>query len=531
MKPDQFYVQAIAVADGRIVFAGDEEAALGYEGPDTRVLDLDGGTMLPGLVDAHAHIMNLGHYLAELQMVGTTSSAQVRAMVLARQSEVPDGEWIIGRGWDQNDWKVQEFPTWRDLAGSERNPVYLKRVDGHAVWVNKTALDQCGVTADTPDPPGGEIIRDDEGNPTGVLIDRAKGLVFERIPEPSRQEKKRRIELAIKECRRFGLTGAHDAGSEQDELEIFEQMERQGDLQFRVFAMLDADADSLFAYEEMVKGPRMDDDAYLRVGAVKHYADGALGSRGAALLKDYEDRPGHVGLMRNPRQSLADWTRHAMDNQFQMCIHAIGDAGNRAAIDVYEEEIKRRGARNHRLRIEHVQVLALEDIERLAKLRIIAAMQPTHCTSDMYWAESRLGSKRIQGAYAWRKLIDAGAIIACGSDFPVEAVNPLLGIYAAVTRQDRNGWPEDGWYPQERMTREEAVRGFTANAAYAEFIEHARGTIEKGKMADFTVFDRDVFEIPADELLVTQVTYTIVGGEVVYDHAGTWDAAKVKVRR
>jgi predicted amidohydrolase YtcJ len=327
------------------------------------------------------------------------------------------------------------------------------------------------------------------------------------------------------------LTGAHDAGSEQDELEIFEQMERQGDLQFRVFAMLDADADSLFAYEEMVKGPRMDDDAYLRVGAVKHYADGALGSRGAALLKDYEDRPGHVGLMRNPRQSLADWTRHAMDNQFQMCIHAIGDAGNRAAIDVYEEEIKRRGARNHRLRIEHVQVLALEDIERLAKLRIIAAMQPTHCTSDMYWAESRLGSKRIQGAYAWRKLIDAGAIIACGSDFPVEAVNPLLGIYAAVTRQDRNGWPEDGWYPQERMTREEAVRGFTANAAYAEFIEHARGTIEKGKMADFTVFDRDVFEIPADELLVTQVTYTIVGGEVVYDHAGTWDAAKVKVRR
>jgi predicted amidohydrolase YtcJ len=522
MKAEHFYAQAVAVSDGRVVFVGDEDRAMRYRGPETRVLDLEGATLLPGLVDAHAHLLNLGSYIAELQLTGTKSVAQIRSMVEKRRLETPEGEWIIGRGWDQNDWEVQEFPTWRDLDGTESNPIYLKRVDGHAVWINSTALRLCGITRATPNPPGGEILRDADGRPTGVLVDKAVDIAFKKIPPPSRAEKKRRMRLAIAECQRFGLTGVHDAGVTREELEILDELEAAGELGFRVYAMLDADEDSLFAYEEVQKGPRMDEDAYVRVGAVKHYADGALGSRGALLLEPYSDRPGHRGYVRNSRQSLQWWTGHAMDNGFQMCVHAIGDGANHMMIDIYEEEIRRRHARDHRLRIEHAQVLSPDDIQRMGKLGIIAAMQPTHCTSDMYWAERRIGPERIKGAYAWRSLIDAGVVIACGSDFPVEAVSPLWGIYAAVTRQDREGWPRGGWYPQERMSREEAVAGFTTNAAFAEFTEHEKGTIEKSNIADFTVLDRDVFEVPAEELLVTQVMGTIVGGRVVFDRLGRW---------
>lgn len=528
MKPERFYVQAIAVSADRIVFVGDEDDALKYRGPDTHVLDLGGGTMLPGLVDAHAHLLNLGNYMAELKVTGTRSAKQIRDTVVARQVDTPKGSWIVGRGWDQNDWDSQRFPTWRELAGTERNPVYLRRVDGHAAWLNSTALRLCGITATTPDPPGGEILRDADGRPTGVLIDKAVYIAFKKIPPPSRDEKKQRIRRAIAECQRFGLTGVHDAGVLRDDLEILDELEAAGELGFRVYAMLDADEDSLFAYEAVQRGPRLDENAYVRVGAVKHYADGALGSRGALLLAPYSDRPGHVGFLRNPQQSLAWWVGYAMDNGFQMSVHAIGDGGNRTVIDLYEKEIRGRRARDHRLRIEHAQVLAPEDIERMAKLEIIAAMQPTHCTSDMYWAEKRIGPERIQGAYAWRTLMDAGVVIACGSDFPVEAVSPLWGIYAAVTRRDREGWPEGGWYPEQCMTREEAVAGFTANAAFAEFMEHAKGTIEKGKIADLTILDRDVFEIPPEELLVTQVIGTIVAGRVVYDRLGRWRSLTAK---
>jgi predicted amidohydrolase YtcJ len=525
LKPERFYVQSVAVNDGRVVYAGEQSNAMKYRGPATRVLDLDGGTMLPGLVDAHAHLMNLGNYVTELQLVGTTSAKQIREMTLTRIRSTADKTgWIEGRGWDQNDWDSTGFPTWRDLAGTEQMPVYLRRVDGHAGWLNKTALERCGIDASTPDPPGGELIRDAEGNPTGIVVDKAMDLVRKKIPKLSRAERKRRLLEAIRVCRRFGLTGIHDGGVKREVLEVFDELESSGELGFRVYCMLDADEDSLFALEAVAEGPRLEADAYVRVGAVKHYADGALGSRGALLLEDYADRPGHSGLHRNPRSSIEWWTRHAMDNGFQMCVHAIGDAGNRMVIDVYEKEIKERGARNHRLRIEHAQVLALEDIERVGELGIVASMQPTHCTSDLYWVEERLGPERVRGAYAWRKFIDAGAVLVCGSDFPVEGVSPLWGIYAAVTREDRAGWPEGGWHPEECLSREEAVRGFTTNAAYAEFTEHVKGTIERGNLADFTVFDRDILEIPAEELLVTQVTYTIVGGEVVFDRAGTWEA-------
>jgi predicted amidohydrolase YtcJ len=515
MNPERPQAEAVGILGNRIVFVGDRDESSRFQGPRTLVLDIGGLTMMPGLVDAHAHLMNLGRYLTELRLIGTSSADDVRQMVLSGQAQAKPGEWILGRGWDQNDWEIQEFPTWADLEGTEANPVFLKRVGGHAAWLNATALEVLGIAADTPDPFGGRIHRDEEGNPTGVLIDRAKDDAFEGIPEPAADKKTSLIRLAIEECRRFGLTGVHDAQTRRDELEIYRRLDRATDLGLRIYAMLDTD-DSTFVMSELSRGASVAEGSHLTVRAIKVYADGALGSRGAALLAPYADEPTNRGLMKNAPEDIRRWTQLAVQNGFQMCAHAIGDAGNRTIIDIYEEQMQSSPATEHRFRIEHAQVVSGRDITRMAKLGIVASMQPTHATSDMYWAEDRIGPARIEGAYAWRKLMDAGVVVACGSDFPVEAVNPLWGIYSAITRQDHSGWPPDGWYPDERMTIEEAVRGFTMNAAYAEFSEDEKGTIEKGKLADFTVLDRDIFVAPARALLETRAIYTIVDGQVVY---------------
>jgi predicted amidohydrolase YtcJ len=469
--------------------------------------------------------MNLGDFLAELQLVGTTSAAEIRERVLERQKATPRGTWIMGRGWDQNDWEAKVFPTWRDLAGTEANPVFLRRIDGHAAWLNRTALDSLGITAEALDPYGGRFIRDATGLPTGVLIDRAKDAAALRIPEPPRGEKSRRMRAAIEECQRFGLTGVHDMQTEREDLEILRELADAGALKLRVYTALDTD-DSTFVLGALAAGPQVDSGGYVTVRAIKVYADGALGSRGAALLAPYADEPSQRGLIITPPDAMARWARMCLERGFQMCAHAIGDAGNRAVIDAYEHEIGAAAAKNHRFRIEHAQVLDLSDIERIARLGIVASMQPTHATSDMYWAEDRVGSDRIQGAYAWRKLIDAGVVIACGSDFPVEEVNPLWGVYAAVTRQDHSGWPPGGWLPGERMTLEEAVGGFTSGAAFAEFGERDKGMIEEGNLADFTIIDRDIFALPATEILQARVVYTIVGGEIVYAARDSVESAK-----
>lgn len=520
-------VEAVAVRGGRIVFTGDRGEAAMFRGPDTRVIELDKEMVVPGLVDAHGHVMNLGSYLAELRLIGTSSAAEVRRMVLEKQSKADEGAWIMGRGWDQNDWETKSFPTWRDLDGTEANPVYLRRVDGHAAWVNKTALDFFGITRDTADPPGGRIVRDERGDPTGVLIDRAKDLAFEEIPEPPLVEKTRRIRLAIEECKRFGLTGVHDAGAKRDEVEIYRRLEEAGELGFRIYVMMDAD-DSTFVREEFERGPSVGN--YVTVRALKLYADGALGSRGAALLEPYSDEPEQRGLQITAPRELANWTRLALQKGFQVCTHAIGDAGNRSVIDVYERETQSFPGLDHRFRVEHAQVLALEDIDRMAESKIIASMQPTHATSDMYWATDRLGTRRVEGAYAWRKLVDAGVLIACGSDFPVESVNPLWGIYAAVTRRDHDGWPPGGWRAGECLTLDEALKGFTIHAAYAGFAERKSGTIEVGKLADLTVFDRDISHIAPEEILDRRVVHTIVGGEVVFS-ASSHQGDEKEVRR
>ncbi|MEE9270942.1 MAG: amidohydrolase [Candidatus Krumholzibacteria bacterium] len=518
MNPEQPRAEAVAVRGDRIVFVGGREGALAKKGPGTKILDLEGMTTLPGLIDAHGHLPNLGRTLRELKLLGTSSSSEIREMVIARRKQVAAGEWIAGRGWDQNDWQVQEFPTWQDLHGTEDNPVYLRRVDGHAVWVNRRALELCGVTRDTPDPEGGRIVRDEEGQPTGVFVDRAVDLVSSRIPKPSMEERIERVRVAIRECRRYGLTGVHDAGTTEDYLGVYRRLLEDGELTLRVYTMLDCDS-TRFVRARLEEGPWADPQHFVTVRAIKVYADGAMGSRGAMLLEPYSDEPSNRGLLQNPRHTIEEWAGLALEGGFQMCAHAIGDGGNRLILDVYETALRARPVSNHRFRVEHAQLLALDDIPRFASMAVIASMQPTHATSDMYWAEDRVGAERIQGAYAWRKLLRSGAVIACGSDFPVESVNPLWGVYAAVTRQDHSEWPEGGWYPDERMTVYEAIEGFTTAAAFASFEEHLKGSIEPGKFADFTIVDHDLFEIAPGEILETSVRYTIVGGKVVYSAA------------
>lgn len=516
LDPGRPRVEAVAAADGRIVYAGDREGVRAYQGPGTRIFDATGLTVFPGLVDAHAHLAGLGTRLAVLDLVGTASASEVRRLVLERAKSAAPGDWIQGRGWDQNDWANREFPTWKDLEGSEKHPVYLRRVDGHAAWLNRTALELCGIGADTADPDGGRIVRGGDGQPTGVLVDNAIELVTKLIPEPSFEERIRRMKLALAECLRFGLTGVHDAGVGEKDIEVLRLLEERGELGIRVYAMIDAD-ETEFARSQLRRGPSIGADHLLDIRAVKLYADGALGSRGAALLDSYADEPSNRGLLVTSSEELLAWTTAALENGFQVCTHAIGDAGNRVTLDVYEEALAKTGAADARPRIEHAQVLAREDIPRFARLGVIACVQPTHATSDMGWAGDRLGSERIEGAYAWRKLIDSGCRIACGSDFPVEAVNPIWGIYAALTRQDHEGSPDGGWHAEERMTLDEALRGFTTDAAYASFMEHVKGRIQPAMLADLTILDRDLYEATPREILSARVIGTVVGGAVLYE--------------
>jgi predicted amidohydrolase YtcJ len=514
MDPENPVVEAVVVQGDTIVFTGGADAAGRFERSGARVVDLSGATMLPGLIDAHGHLRNLGRTLANLQLVGTASAEDVRTRVLEFQRKTPKGAWIRGRGWDQNDWEIQEFPSWRDLIGTEENPVYLRRVDGHAAWVNRTALDLCGIDRGTPDPPGGRILRDGDGEPTGVLIDDATQLVSDHIPEPTDAELDHWLTLAMARCNRYGLTAVHDAGTDASVLASLQRLHERGQLTLRVYCMLDGDDEGLLA-RHFATGPSRLAGGMVVVGAIKLYADGALGSRGAALKAPYTDDPGNNGLILDPPERLADLGGKALEAGFQVCTHAIGDRANNIVLNVYRDILREHPRSDPRLRIEHCQVVSPLDIPRFHRLGVIPSMQPTHATSDMYWAEERLGPDRILGAYAWRSFVDDGNRLPLGSDFPVESVRPLWGIYAAVTRQDHDGWPPGGWYPDQRLTVAEAVRGFTTDAAYAEFAETTRGKIAAGMVADFTVLDRDIFRIPPAEILQTEVEFVVVGGRTL----------------
>lgn len=501
----------VLTSGGKIVAAGPADE-LRAKYPNAKQVDVAGGTILPGLTDAHGHLDGLGAALSVVNLTGTESYEDVIARVRERASRASAGEWIVGRGWDQNDWPVKDFPTAAALdAAIGDRPVFLRRVDGHAAIANSVAMRAAGVTAATQDPQGGRIIRDANGNPTGVFIDAAMDLIEAKMPQATAAQRKERVLAAAQAIAATGLTEMHDAGIDNDTIKAVQELIDEQRFPIRVYAMLGDNAPLLSQWFE--SGPLVEYGGRLTVRSVKLYADGALGSRGAALLAPYDDDPGNSGLMIATPAHLQDVAARGKRAGFQINTHAIGDRGVRNVIDAYTKagiEAK------DRYRIEHLQVVAPEDFSRLVARGIIASMQPTHATSDMYWAEARVGPERVKGAYAWRTILNTGGRLALGSDFPVEEVNPFFGLYAAVTRQDQKGWPEGGWMPSQRLTLAEAIRGFTLDAAYAAFEEKSRGTIEPGKLADLTIVDGDLYATPATELYKVNVRYTVVGGEIVY---------------
>jgi predicted amidohydrolase YtcJ len=497
--------------DGRVVATGD--ASLLKEHPDATRIDGKGQTLLPGLIDAHAHVYGLGFLQTSLDLTGIASLDAATARIAAYARDYPSRRWLLGRGWNQVIWPVKAFPTAADIdAVVSDRPVWLNRIDGHAGWANSKTLEIAGIDADTPDPVGGKILRDANGNATGVLIDKAMDLVEAHVPQPTKADIREAYRQAVAELVALGLTGVHDAGINQDEAEVYMSMADDDELDMRIYAMIGGADDTLDAIGSPIRAYGND---RLEIAAVKLYADGALGSRGAALIEPYSDDPENRGLPFWSDDELLAMARKSMAMGFQVGIHAIGDFGNRQVLDVFDaaQDGKASALRN---RAEHAQIIALDDIPRFTELGVIASMQPIHATSDMNMAEDRIGPERIKGGYAWRRLLDSGAVIASGSDFPVELPNPFLGLYAAVTRQDRSGQPEGGWYADQALTRAEALHSFTLAAAYAAHQEERLGSLEPGKWADFILIDRDYFQVPAAEIDDIRVLETWVGGQRVY---------------
>jgi predicted amidohydrolase YtcJ len=507
---------AMALSDeGEIVALGDSEPMIRMF-PEAKQVDLKGQTVLPGLIDSHGHLSGLALSFTRANLVGTSSKVEVMSRLSEFAADLPEGEWLLGRGWDQNDWPEQAFPNRQDLDAEFPNrPVWLRRIDGHAAWGNSLALAQADrdLSGDWQ-PQGGVIHRDESGQPTGVFVDGAISLVESAVPAVSRDTYSAALDQAVQTLIGLGITGVHDPGVDRAMVELYLDKIREGKFPLRVYAMADGIRETLDWLCE--SGPVSEPSGRLVMRSVKLYGDGALGSRGAALLEDYSDDPGNRGLLFASQTQVENDMRRIMACGLQVGIHAIGDAGNHQALDAYQKVIVEFPDNPGRHRIEHAQVLDLHDIPRFARLGIIAAMQPTHATSDMYWAVDRLGDERARGSYAWRSLLDSGVSLAFGSDFPVEQVDPMLGIYAAVTRQDLKGWPEGGWFPEQRLSREEAIHAFTLGAAFSGFAENTSGSLEVGKRADFIVLGRDIMTVPAEQIPMIRVEQTWLDGKPVY---------------
>jgi predicted amidohydrolase YtcJ len=517
MYDKQPSAEAIAIEGDRIAWVGSTNEVKRLYPKPARTVDLHGRTVLPGIIDAHTHLINLGESLVRLNLKDHPTEKGIIERVKQRVASTAPGEWILGWGWDEGKW-ASNYPTNQALsAATPSNPVFLVGLHTFAAWANQRALQMAGITKNTKDPENGRIVRDETtGEPTGILLNRAQDLVAKHIPPTTLAQAKRAMQLAARECVRNGLTSVHEAKVTPLMVQAVQEMVREGQMPLRVYAMLDG-ADTNLVDEWLKRGPAIDPHHQLTIRAFKLFADGALGSRGAALLEPYSDAP-TKGVMTTPESEVHSLTRRALESGFQVCAHAIGDAANRAVLNAYEQAEKEvPEAHDPRLRIEHAQVLAPEDIPRFAKLGVIASMQPTHCTSDMPWAEKRLGPERVKYAYAWRSVKDSGAHLPLSSDFPGETLNPFYGIYAAITRQDPEGNPPDGWHAEQKLTLEQALRGYTIEAAYAEFEEKDKGSIEKGKLADLTVISEDIAKIPPRQILSIRVLKTFVGGKAVYD--------------
>ncbi len=506
-------VDAFAYQGKQFVGVGDLQTLL-QKFPSAKQIDMQGKAIVPGLIDAHGHLLGLGQSLIFADLMGTKSKAEIIRKLQTKAQALQAGQWLLGRGWDQNDWPEIALPTAADLdAAFPDTPVWLERVDGHASWGNSKAMEVAkqDLSGDWQ-PQGGEIVRNANQQATGVFIDKAANLIQSQVPAATESELRSALELAMAKTAEVGLTGMHDAGTSLQVWKLLQKFADAGDMKVRVYAMADGAQEMLSHLCET--GSQIDPAAILTARSVKLYSDGALGSRGAALLADYSDDPGNRGILIESEATLKEYAAKAANCGLQINIHAIGDRGNQVTLNVLKDAAKTDNPGRHR--IEHSQVVAVDDFQRFKELQLIASVQPTHATSDMYWAEDRVGPVRIKGAYAWQRFNDLGIPLALGSDFPVERPDPMLGFYAAVSRQDTKGWPANGWYPDQTLTRDQALYGFTLGAAFAAFQENQLGSIEVGKLADFVVLSQDIMQVPVAEIPSTQILATYLNGEKIY---------------
>jgi predicted amidohydrolase YtcJ len=519
-RPD---AEAVAIRGDRIVFVGGTREAQAYRGPRTRVLDVAGATVLPGLVDSHTHVAGLGEKASQVDLTGVKTEEEAVALVAARARGLPKGEWIVGRGWDEGAW-ANHYPGLALLSESvPDHAVYLASLHTFAGWGNRLALERARITRSTSSPEGGEILKDKDGNPTGILLNRAVPLLSAAVPPPSEERFKSYVLAGLERMARDGYVAIHEAGADRGLLKAFQDLDAEGRLPVRVYAMLSV-RDEGISRQWLARGPDRANDRRLVTRSVKAFYDGALGSRGARLLEDYADRPGHRGLSGDQYGFDQKLVANLMKAGFQVAIHAIGDAGNRETLDFIESVLKERpDARGLRPRIEHAQVLHPDDVPRFARLGVIASMEPPHCVEDKAWAEDRLGPVRVKGAYAWRTLRRAGARLALNSDLTGSDHDIFYGLHSAITRRDKKLEPPGGWHPEERLTPEEAVRGYTTWNAYAAFWEKESGELAPGRWADITVMDKDPLALGTTDpgkLLGGKIVATIVGGKLAYEARG-----------
>lgn len=534
VNTNQPQAKVVAVYDDRIIYVGDDENAFDSD-ENTKVVDLQGKTLTPGFIEGHAHIMGIGYNEMDLDLLEVKNYDELVQMVEEAVGKTEPGQWIVGRGWHQSKWDPQPDNLVKGFQIHERlsavspdNPVFLRHASGHAGFANARAMEIAGVnqlsienlTSQLSEGEGGEIITDELGNPTGIFNERAMGLISRHIPENDRAKNKQALIMAQQACLRNGITGFHEAGAPRESIELMQELKDEGKLDVRMYVMLTGFDEELLN-EWYEKGPLVDSGTHwLDIRSIKLNCDGALGSRGAWLLEPYSDRPGHYGHETLPMSFVEKTAKNGLKHGFQVCAHAIGDRANQEILDRYQiafNELPGK-AEDHRFRIEHAQHLHPDDIARFAELGVIAAMQAIHMSSDRPWAIDRLGEKRImEGAYVWQSLIESGAIIVNGTDAPVEPLNPIPSFYASVTRKTLKGTPEGGYEPTQKMTREQALQSYTLNGAYGAFQENDKGSIEAGKLADFTIFTKNIMTVPEEEILDTEVAMTVVGGKILYE--------------
>ncbi|HEY9184395.1 MAG TPA: amidohydrolase family protein [Salegentibacter sp.] len=505
VNPDFETAEAFVVKNGKFLETGTTNA-LREKYKANENLDVGGKAVFPGFIDAHAHFFGLGLQQQKVDLTGTKSFEEVVERIVAFQEE-RNADFITGRGWDQNDWEAKEFPV-KDTLDQlfPDTPVAITRIDGHALLANQAALDLAGITSETPFE-GGDI-EQKNGKLTGILVDNPMELIGDAQPAPSREEQITALLEAQEICFSYGLTTVDDAGINKSTVELIDSLQQAGELKIRIYAMLSNTDENLDYYldKDPIKSDR------LNVRSVKFYGDGALGSRGAALKEEYSDRPGHFGALLSSPEDFKKTAERVAKSKFQLNTHAIGDSANYLVLETYDKLLQ--NGEDRRWRIEHSQVIDEEDFKYFSK-NIIPSVQPTHATSDMYWAEDRLGEDRIKGAYAYKKLLDQAGVLPLGTDFPVEKVSPFLTFYAATARQDTNQFPEDGFMKEQALSREETLKGMTIWAAYANFEEEEKGSIEAGKFADFIILDKDIMEIEEKDIPGVEVLETYVNGEKV----------------